>query len=71
MEELLEKYKDLAFDPKQPFAMQVYHLYKMYPNDKDLGGHVRKLVLKMEKHLRTKAEEKNRQDLDKILNHGK
>lgn len=71
MEELLEKYRDLAFDPNQPFAVQVYHLYKTYPNDKDLGEHVRKLVHKMEKHLKAKSVEKNKQDLAKILNHGK
>jgi hypothetical protein len=71
MEELLKKYKDMAFDPNQPFASEIYHLYKTYPNDKELGEHVRKLMLRMEAHLKQKAEKKQQEDLEKIIKNGK
>jgi hypothetical protein len=71
MEELIKKYKDIAFDPKQPFAVEVYHLYKTYPNDKELGEQVRKLMLRMEAHLKQKAVEKNTEDLKRIIESGK
>jgi hypothetical protein len=71
MEDLLKVYKDMAFDPKQPFALRVYHLHKQFPNDKDFGENVRKLLVKMENYIREKNAEKNKEDLDKIIKDGK
>ena len=71
IEELLKKYEDMAFDPNQPFALEIYHLSKMYPNDIDFGSNVRKLVLRMEKHLKQKAVKKNQEDLEKIIENEK
>jgi hypothetical protein len=68
MEDLLKVYKDMAFDPKQPFALRVYHLHKQFPNDKDFGENIRKLLVKMENYIREKNAEKNKEDLDKIIN---
>ena len=68
MEDLLKVYKDMAFDLKQPFALRVYHLHKQFPNDKDFGENVRKLLVKMENYIREKNAEKNKEDLDKIIN---
>ena len=75
MEELLKAYKDMAFDPKQPFALRIYHLHKQFPNDKDFGENIRKLIIRMENHIRETNNKKNQADLKKILDetgkHGK
>lgn len=71
MEEILDKYKDMALDFSQPFALEVYHLHKQYPNDSDLGANVRKLILKMEKYQKDVALKNSKEQLEKIIQNGK
>jgi hypothetical protein len=49
LEEILEQYKQDAFDPTQPFFLAVYHLAKNNANDFEFGSKIRKLIQKFEK----------------------
>jgi len=71
IEKIIEDYKDLAMDPSQPFFRAVYNLHKQYPNNMEFGQEVRVLLMKVEEHLRNKAAEQNRKQLEKLTTNNK
>lgn len=70
IEKIQEQYTEEAFDPKQPFLREVYHLAKHYGNDYTFGSKVRELIQKFEKVNREKVQLVLDEQLKNILENG-
>lgn len=55
LDQISKEYKDTAMDPSQPFFREVFNLHQEFPNDMEFGNKVRKLIEKVNDHLRAKA----------------
>jgi hypothetical protein len=71
VEQILEEYKDSAFAFSQPVMRELFKMTLAYPNDADLGKHVRDLLVTAENYQKEKARAKAEADLQTLLNQSK